>query len=201
MNEPTRRKHLEEKEAFHNAILAVPFFLSAIPTKLIAVSLPAPPPAAHHPIYQDKLYYNGSRFVRTRILSFHTLEEATRFYNNYQQTVIKPSEGKEWAEYCKDLASLEGVLYQSNRTYVPYLENKELRELINDLSQLVVYHGLFIEEHLRRTPSSLFRFLDQVKASQYRKSLVSSTFITAGVFMPICKTMEKSATEQSLSAF
>lgn len=32
-----KRKHLEEKEAFHNAIISVPFFVSQIPTKIIAV--------------------------------------------------------------------------------------------------------------------------------------------------------------------
>ena len=43
-----------------------------------------------------------------------------------------------------------------------WFENKELRELINDVSQAVVFHGLFMEEHIKRTNNALFRFLDNV---------------------------------------
>jgi hypothetical protein len=35
---PARRKFPEEKEAFHNAVISVPFFLSVLPTKTVAVS-------------------------------------------------------------------------------------------------------------------------------------------------------------------
>jgi hypothetical protein len=100
--------------------------------------------------------------VKTRIISFELVEEAQLFHQQYHRSVVASSEGREWAEYCKDISKLEGVLFHYDSMFVPWLESKELRELINDISQLVVYHGLFMEEHLRRTNSPLFPFLDHV---------------------------------------
>lgn len=85
---------------------------------------------------------------------------------------MKASGGKEWAEYCKDISHLEGVLFQEGKVFVPWLENKEVRDLVNEIAQLIVYHGLFMEEHMRRTPFPLFRFLQHVSLLSLRTQSV-----------------------------
>jgi hypothetical protein len=67
-------------------------------------------PALVHSTYQDKLHFNGSRFIKTRVFSFPSVDEAARFYQACQTAVVKPSEGREWAEYCREPGKLEGVL-------------------------------------------------------------------------------------------
>ncbi len=57
---------------------------------------------------------------------------------------------------------MAGVLYQEGKIYVSYFESKELREFLNEVSQLVVVDGAAAEELMRRQDSVLFRFLDEV---------------------------------------
>lgn len=78
------RRELEEKEAFHNIVVAVPFFISHLPTPILALPPHLPHPAVPH---QLKIYFNGLRFVPTRILYFPALHQATLFH---AQTLSRP---------------------------------------------------------------------------------------------------------------
>jgi hypothetical protein len=76
-----RRRCLEEKEAFQNLVLNVPCFIAQQPTRHVAVSKEHP--ALTHPSFQDRLYYNSSRFVPTRFYTFPTSQEAEAFLHAY----------------------------------------------------------------------------------------------------------------------
>ena len=114
----------------------MPYFISSSPTKILALS-PNLIPSRHH-AYQSKIYHNGSQFISTRIIYFDSQQEASAFEQQCQDT-LKREPG--WCEFCKDLNKMEGILYQAGKIYVPFFDNKQLREFLNDVSQLVVFGG------------------------------------------------------------
>lgn len=67
-------------------IIACPFFISSKPTNLVAVQtdnkLTADIP------YQEKVYFNGFGFSKTKVLYFASLDEAKKFYSDYQTKTL-----------------------------------------------------------------------------------------------------------------
>lgn len=57
---------------------------------------------------------------------------------------------------------MEGILYQTGKIYVMNFENKEWKDFLNEVSQLVAVDGATMQELMRRQESPLFRFLDEV---------------------------------------
>ena len=54
---------------------------------------------------------------------------------------------------------MQGIFYHSGKNFVPQLPNKDLKEFIDDVSQLVALDGVAAEEALRNS-GGLFSFLD-----------------------------------------
>ena len=52
-----------------------------------------------------------------------------------------------------------GIFYQENAVYVQWIDHKERRDFINDVSQLVVVDGVAMEETLRKQGGKLFKLL------------------------------------------
>jgi hypothetical protein len=131
--------------------------------------------------HQYKLSYSNNCFHKTPILFFDTLPEAVAFYARYQERA--QSNSKLWCEYCRDVSKMEGILYQPGKVYVTNFEG-ELRELMEDVSQLVVVDGAAVEEVLKKEESGLFRFLDEVVPMLVRiRSAWKGTF-TDGEYTP-----------------
>ena len=74
---------------------------------------------------------------------------------------------------------MQGIFYHPGKNFVPQLPNKDLKDFIDDIAQLVALDGGAAEEALRNS-GSLFSFLDQVVPCIVRIRSVLSKSITAG---------------------
>ena len=74
---------------------------------------------------------------------------------------------------------MQGIFYHPGKNFVPQLPNKDLKDFIDDVSQLVALDGVVAEEALRNS-GGLFSFLDQVVPCIVRIRSVLSKYIIAG---------------------
>lgn len=57
---------------------------------------------------------------------------------------------------------MQYILYQPSKIYVPLIETP-MKELINEVSQMVIVDGVAIEEMLKRSGSCMLKFMDEVE--------------------------------------
>jgi hypothetical protein len=57
---------------------------------------------------------------------------------------------------------MEGILFQEGKIYVMNFENKELRDFLNEVSQLLAVDGAAAQESMHRHENSLFRVMEEV---------------------------------------
>ena len=56
---------------------------------------------------------------------------------------------------------MQHILYHPSKIYVP-LVDPPLRDLLNEVSQMVIVDGVAIEELLKKSGSPLLKFMDEV---------------------------------------
>ena len=58
------------------------------------------------------------------------------------------------------MSGVEGILHQEGKVYVSSFENKELKDFLNEVSQLLAVDGAAAYELMRRQESPLYRVLE-----------------------------------------
>jgi hypothetical protein len=93
---------------------------------------------------------------------------------------------------------LEHILYHPTKIYVPIIE-APLRDLLNEVSQMVIVDGVAIEEQLKNSGSPLLRFLDEVVWSIVRTCSARKDTTTNGEYGHISRATARRSTEQNLT--
>ncbi len=88
-----------------------------------------------------KLYYKNNKPIITTLLSFETIENATKFKEDIKNTYSKENNKKFLSEYCKDISEFNEVLFKLGTNFVTYPESKEMKELIDAVSQMIIVDG------------------------------------------------------------
>ena len=121
---------------------------------------------------QDKIHFAGRRFAKNRLVQLATTDEAKLFVEKYKQWAKE--EGKGWCEYCKEIP-LDIFMYTPGRVYVLAPEERDLRQMIDEVAQMFVVDGVGAEEALKRSGHPLFKFVDHVYGNGFRRQSAPST--------------------------
>ena len=91
---------------------------------------------------------------------------------------------------------MQYVLYHPGKIYVPSID-PPLRDLLNEVSQMVIVDGVAIEEQLKRSGSPLLRFMDEVVWSIVRTCSARKDTTTSGEYGPTSRETARRSTEQN----
>lgn len=91
---------------------------------------------------------------------------------------------------------MQHILYDPSKIYVPMVE-VPLKDLINEVSQMVIVDGVAIEELLKRSGSPLLKFMEEVVWSIVRTCSAPKDTSINGESGPTFREMAKKSTEQN----
>lgn len=91
---------------------------------------------------------------------------------------------------------MQHILYHPSKIYVPAIDSP-LKELINEVSQMVIVDGVAIEEKLKKSGSPVLKFLDEVVWSIVRTCSARKDTTISGECGPIFKATVRKNTERS----
>ena len=91
---------------------------------------------------------------------------------------------------------MQHILYHPSKIYVP-LVDPPLRDLLNEVSQMVIVDGVAIEELLKKSGSPLLKFMDEVVWCIVRMYSAQKDTTTNGEYGPTFKAMDKKNTKMN----